>query len=190
MSMSPVIHQILVASSAVSIAQQANPSTQFSRSLAVRARPVQSSETKTWLTNFEDDHEIVPAKILQSTLEKDKYGCRDSNNVQRTLSIISHRLKLRARSKAPLDVLKNYVPTPMVEGLKSTRFYTKGSDSLVMQSAMGRAQFNKAECLKTFHNLLRDVANKIISEEGSYTPTQPLVQPPGLEYGSIIQSCY
>lgn len=174
MPITPVIRRTLVGPNALSIAQQATPSTQSSRSLAARAIPIQSLETKTWLANFEDDHEIVPVKILQTTWEKDKYVCGDNNNIQRTLSVISHRSTLRARTKAPLNVLEKYVPAPMVEGLKSSRFYTKGSDSLVMQSAIARqAKSTKAECLKNFHNLLREVARKIISEEDDYIPSRP-----------------
>ena len=72
-----MLRQSLLAPSALLSTQQVTPVQTLSRNFAHQSKPSQPSETQQWLQRLDDGTEVVPSRIVQTTLvgSKDNKRC-------------------------------------------------------------------------------------------------------------------
>ena len=98
---------------------------------------------------------------------------------------------MKVHGHVPLDRLRNRVPQPVVERLQESLYYAKASNALVCQSEEHKKKSKiRQEVFKKLANSIREITNKVISEEVSKgPPKQQSVKPQNqLSYSHMIYS--
>lgn len=75
--------------------------------------------------------------------------------------------------RTPVDALRQYVPQEILEKVRDSPHYKRGSDAVVTTSdSSTSANANRQDCIKKFHDILRNIAKDIITEASRKPPKQ------------------
>ena len=71
----------------------------------------------------------------------------------------------KLKCRAPVDGLRKYVPQQVLEKLRDSSHYQRGSDSVVTTSARTTStNVSSQDCLKKLHEILGNIAKKMLAE--------------------------
>lgn len=88
--------------------------------------------------------------------------------------------------RAPVDPLRHYVPQEILEKVRDSPQYRRGSDAVVTTSdRTTSANANRQDCIEKFHDILRNIAKGLITEASRKPPNQLYVVPPEQDYSSL-----
>ncbi|CAD6565757.1 MAG: hypothetical protein ASARMPRED_007972 [Alectoria sarmentosa] len=160
---------LVLGTGALSTIQQITAPVQLSRSLSSRTNTDNrnssgdASSIREWLASFNNNVEMVPSSILKSKHE----------------SKVNSRSAPKVICRAPIDALRKCVPQEVLQRVQDSSHYTRGSDAVVTTSEEHMSTTARRDCIKKLRDILREIAENIISEASRKPPKQLPKCPPG-----------
>ena len=75
--------------------------------------------------------------------------------------------------RASVNALRPYVPQQILEKVRDSSHYIRGSDAIVASSdTYPSASANRRDCMKKMHDIIQDIAEDIITEASKKPPKQ------------------